>query len=372
MYSNDEINSSKLNNERFNANENQSFNEFNKQNEQFNGKENYKPKEINDSASTTQTNSKSNTNKSQTSTLKKLTQYIASVAVVVGGGAAIILPNVMTPTAQVFVMEEGVGCLSYQCTLGFEGERVELDAILTINGDQVQIIEDITFEEQADQSVEFSSLEPQTEYSLELVDSEGKAVWDKVFTTQPFFKFEQVDSNLDKIIVHEDLNSFIDVNLELIGTNGTDFSSNIYTESGDIYLYHYGLYDFEYNLSINYALEEEGVGKYTHTIKLGDLQPLVYDVQTAKGATDSELELSFIYQSGELAPYSLDGLVLFNDDYSVYRSFTLEDMAMDGDDIYLSITQDFSAGEYNIGVYGRCTYDEKEFSNLIYVDKIVI
>ncbi len=309
---------------------------------------------------------------------KRTSKLLSSVALLFAAGTMVIAPAMASAKPpQAFIVQEAVGCLTYDCLLGYEGEQAEFDVILTTaEGAHVQTIDDVNVSSKTQTGVQFASLTPKTEYELTLVNNDGEVAMEYEFTTQPFVRVEVIDQTKTKLIMHEQLLGFVEMGVDLIGENGEDFSSNlVYSENiGEIILYSAGLYAMEYRLTASCFLEGQGVNVYSTPIATGNLDRLIYsaNVQNYDQSLDAFHDISLIYQTGDIAPYTPISVEIYNEDYSAYYNFSQEEFAIDGNDIYLSLYEKLESGSYNVCVWGEFVGQETNFYNQIWLGKIQI
>ncbi len=362
--------------------ESYSSNEMQNQSEQYLGQEmlaSHGDDEINEKTTGSQTN---NSNKNQNLSAKQLTQYLASVTVVITATATVVVPvitSVNTPTEPVIppveIVSETVGALSYKCAVGFNGEEIELDALLlTADGEEVVRQEDIIIKNGEQANLDFQRLQPEFDYEINMIDSDGEVVLERQFTTDDIITIEQATDNTLKLNLHQDLNGFMEVWVELLSENGNDFTGNIvYDDNGQIFLYKQGLFASNYQLQVRCFFDEAEYA-FPKTIALGDLTPLEYQAtaQSYGEAMDIKHEIALNFKSGDFGGYTINGVTIYSDDYEVYHSFYQEDYALDGNDIFITVYELIASGEYNVCVWGELIDGEMSFYNQIWLGKIVI
>ncbi len=357
--------------------EQSSTNELQSFSEQYLSRETYGDKESDETnQKQTNNNSKPKTKNSQSPSIKQLTQYLASVTVVLTATVTVVAPAISALTVPpVEIVSQAVGALTYNCAVGFKGEEIELDALLlTSEGEQVTRYDDIKISAEIQADLNFSNLYPETEYELNMVDNEGGVRLEQSFTTQPFVGFEEIDGNKIKLNFHADLQGFEELGIELLTENGNDFSSNIvYEDNGDKCIYKKGLYASNYTLRAR-CFVEEGFYEFNSSLAIGELSELKYEayIESFGNEMDIKHQIELAYKSGELFEYSISEVTIYSDDYEVYHSFYGEELALDGNNIYLTVYELIASGEYNVCIWGNFSDGEMNFYNQIWLGKLVI
>ncbi len=306
---------------------------------------------------------------------KELTKYLSTVAVLFATTAGVVIPvsSYIQGLPQVEVVSESVGCLSYSCILTLEGEEVELEAILqTPEGETV---DNFALDGQIEAQASFVDLQPETEYELTVIDGDGKERLSHEFETEPFVLIEESAVNRFKLVLHEETSGFAEVNLRLFSTDGRDFSGNVfYDESGEIFIYNDGLYKDEYQIrAMCFFRETDGYIEYNKNISLGYLNNLEYLAefkQSDAQLTDQIAQITLAYQSGDLSPYNINLIEIYNNDYN-YR-FEQESFYIENNDIIVPIYENIENGEYQICIWGNFLSQDVEYYNQIWLDKINI
>ncbi len=375
--------------------ENTAYTEFTPTREQFTSRENTSYPELPEPSDLYQANSGSKPNKGgdNVKNTKLLSQYVATTMVGVVAGAATLGIITIVDEVKLRINAEDVSFNNYAVVCDLENpKRLSLDFTVTDESGKVAKVLNVNDGWQG-KEITFYNLTPETSYCLTVTDQNGKAYFEDSFTTESFVTVTPNAQNalLWDFALHEDFSWLGDMQLNLLTSDGRDFSSNVLfspdpAEQSVICLE--GLYADDYALSCTYfpppidGVEEnsdstdtsdstvnewEGLEEVTYqkTLTFGSLQTPQFT--PLQNGTD----IILTYLSGDILPYNQFNIILSNDT-GAWHSLDRTIVRQDGNDFHAELPADIESGTYRLEFWGEFENQTSLFYNEIFRGEITI
>ncbi len=300
---------------------------------------------------------------------KIITQYLTSIATVVTAGAVVAVPILSKPSFD--IGDEVIGYANYSCNLTIDNEEDNLDVIIRDMFGEVYDVLDVDNLDSA--TIAIDNLEPDRSYEIVLQTDEGKEYQTYKFTTPSLVTFGEVESNRLPFDIDVDASFATDMGARMFTSDGLSVDNIIY--DGDVrYIALDGLYMDTYVIEVAiYPMDKDPVIQ-TVEMQLGTLIRPNFDISFEFLGLDTIWgEVTLAKLDGDMGQYTNFEVEFENvNDYNDRQTLSGESVALDGDNIILSLTNMLNVGTHSVTLYGEMEVDGYTIQNIIFKGDISI
>ncbi len=300
---------------------------------------------------------------------KIITGYLTSIATVVTAGAVIAVPIFSKPSFD--VDNEVIGYANYSCNLTIDNEDDNLDVIIRDMFGEMYAIFDVDNIDSTQVSID--NLEPDRSYEIVLQTDDGKEYQSYKFTTPSLVIFGEAIGNRLPFDINVDESFATDIGVMMFTNDGLSVDNVIF--DGDVrYIALDGLYKDNYIIEVAiYPMDKELIIQ-TVEMELGTLTRPNFDISFEFLGLDTIWgEVTLAKLDGDMGQYTNYEVEFENfADYNDRQTLSGESIALDGDNIIVSLTNMLNVGTHSITLYGEMEIDGYTIQNIIFKGDISI